>query len=329
MVRSTSKQRSQKGITTCCKTPLQILPLRSSFRSPGHAWGFTAGMNQCREWIQKHGYHPSRTVDHVLTETSYNSDTPACQRHKRPCHLPSIQYLGDQRYSDTGLWLVALCEWCNPLLSKYRAIHETIWNYMNVSNLQRRSIPLKICFRNPVVAPIFSFNTIPRMLPVFSKCGKIQCQWNMFYFSSHDIPPQFSANGETSARWQFFGGKDLHFKTAKGLTRETLRIYIYHIYVYIYVYIYRYQNEDDNVNVKLLLFHFLLRRLQFFCPKIHILSSAQTRTGISDAVQSIHQSNRTIKTYQYLTSTSSIIFSPSSTVFGSWPVIPFRSSRVH
>ena len=107
------------------------------------------------------------------------------------------------------------------------------WNYMNVSNLQRRSIPLKICFRNPVVAPIFSFNTIPRMLPLFSKCGKIQCQWNMFYFSSHDIPPQFSANGETSARWQFFGGKDLHFKTAKGLTRETLRIYIYHIYIYI------------------------------------------------------------------------------------------------
>ena len=57
----------------------------------------------------------------------------------------------------------------------------------------------------------------------------------MFYFSSHYIPPQFSANGETSERWQFFGGKDLHFKTAKGLTRETLRLYMYHMYIHISV----------------------------------------------------------------------------------------------
>ena len=143
----------------------------------------------------------------------------------------------------------------------------------------------------------------------------------MFYFSSHYIPPQFSANRETSERWQFFGCKDLHFKTAKGLTRETLRIYIYHMYIYIYIC--RYQHEDDNVKVKLLLFLFLLRGCSFLFQKSYpifcldtrytpsgallaaamvfipcsrlawlIMCSVQTRTGISDAVQSIHQSNK-------------------------------------
>ena len=144
----------------------------------------------------------------------------------------------------------------------------------------------------------------------------------MFYFSSHYIPPQFSANRETSERWQFFGCKDLHFKTAKGLTRETLRIYIYHMYIYIYI------SVDTNMKMIMSKSSFccffsscggcsflfqksypifcldtrytpsgaLLAAAMVFIPCSRlawlIMCSVQTRTGISDAVQSIHQSNK-------------------------------------
>jgi len=182
----------------------------------------------------KHGYHPSRTVDHVLTETSYNSDTPAFQRHNRPCHLRSIQYLGDQRYSDTGLCLVAYCEWCNPLLSKYRAIHETIWNYMNVSNLQRRSIPPKICFRNPVVAPIFSFNTIPRMLPLLQNVVKSYVSETCF-----TSPPITSLHSFLPTERRRQGGNSLEAKTSISKRPKVWpeRLWDYTCIICIYIYL--------------------------------------------------------------------------------------------
>ena len=67
----------------------------------------------------------------------------------------------------------------------------------------------------------------------------------------------------------------------------------------------------------------LLAAVMMFIPRSRlvwlIISGVQKRTGF----------NQYIKTYQYPTSTSSIMFSPSSIMFGSWSVIPFRSSLDH
>ena len=116
----------------------------------------------------------------------------------------------------------------------YMKLYETIWNYMKLSNLQLRSIPLKICFRNPVVAPIFSFNTIPRMLPLLQNVVKSYVSETCF-----TSPPITSLHSFLPTERRLKGGNSLEAKTSISkrpkVWPERLWEYTYIICIYIYL----------------------------------------------------------------------------------------------
>ena len=115
------------------------------------------------------------------------------------------------------------------------------WNCMKLCHQQLGSIPPKICFRNPVVAPIFSFNTIPRMLPLLQNVVKSYVSETCF-----TSPPITSLHSFLPTERRLKGGNSVEAKTSMSkrpkVWPERLWEYTYIICIYIYKYIYIYQN---------------------------------------------------------------------------------------
>ena len=251
--KKTSQQKKWKN-TKCC--PCLFKSIQYSDQAFGRSlemlWGFA---------VSKHGYHPTKTVGSCPISKNLIQLRPTCLSAKTQTHLSSAIH-------------------SIPLGSQDRRVVQPIvieipfypWNYVKLSNLQLRSIPPKICFRNPLLPPIcfpFKFHSIPPMLPHGNRGRTLP------------IPPhpRFSANGETSERWQLFRGKDL-----QKVTAESLRTYIYDVCILwydMYMYIYK------STKMKMIMSHCqafccfisswgVAACLLILCSKNHILSSAWT-----------------------------------------------------
>lgn len=153
-------------------------------------WGFAAS---------KHGYH------------SNQNSGPTCLSAKTQTHLSSAIHSIPWASQDRRV--------VQPIVIKIPCYP---WNYVKLSNLQLRSIPLKICFRNPLLPPIcfpFKFHSIPPMLPHGNRGRKLPF-------------PSLHTPGFLPTERRLKGGNCFEAKTSKIVTAESLRNMTYMMYVY-------------------------------------------------------------------------------------------------
>ena len=217
-------------------------------------WGFAAS---------KDGYHPTKTVGSCPINKNLIQLRPTCLSAKTQTHLSSAIHSIPWGSQDRRV--------VQPIVIE---IPFYPWNYVKLSNLQLRSIPLKICFRNPMLPPTcfpFKFHSIPPMLPHGNRGGR-----------KLPIPPhpRFSANGETSERWQLFRGKDLQNCDRRESQEHTYMMYVYYDMICICIFIpvpkWRWSCHIIELFVVSFPLGGVAACLLILCSKNHILSSAWT-----------------------------------------------------
>lgn len=182
-------------------------------RSLEMLWGFAAS---------KHGYHPTKTVGSCPINKNLIQLRPTCLSAKTQTHLSSAIHSIPWGSQDRMVRVV------QPIVIE---IPFYPWNYVKLSNLQLRSIPLKICFRNPLPPPIcfpFKFHSIPPMLPHGNPGRKLP------FPSLHT--PRFLP---TERRLK--GGNCFEAKTSKKWPQRVSGTYIYDVCILwydMYMYIY-------------------------------------------------------------------------------------------
>ena len=207
--KKTSQQKKWKN-TKCC--PCLFKSIQYSDQAFGRSlemlWGFA---------VSKHGYHPTKTVGSCPISKNLIQLRPTCLSAKTQTHLSSAIHSIPWGSQDRRV--------VQPIVIE---IPFYPWNYVKLSNLQLRSIPPKICFRNPLLPPMcfpFKFHSIPPMLPHGNRGGS-------------KLSPSLHTPGFLPTERRLKGGNCFEAKTSKIVTAESLRnIHIWCMYIMICIFI--------------------------------------------------------------------------------------------